>query len=175
METEEKEETEEKLSDKHKLILGIIVGIIVIIVGVSQSETKNSSKTLSDVQWSEVGAIYGCNSQATDLQKENSWSKFDNLKVRWTGKVAAVDKTLGVVSVQVIMSPPSNTISRDGMSYSSPLISHSQPEVLLVVQDNEEQKASRLNQSQYITFEGVLYDWNNDNSVTVSEGVIIDN
>lgn len=129
---------------------------------------------MSNLTWSEVGKIYGNDSDATEIFKKDKWKDFEGKKVRWTGKVSEIESTLGVLSMSIVMRP-SNTVSFGGMSYSSDDISFSPPEVLVILKKSEKEKGLKYKVGNIIEFEGILDDWSDLQShVEITNGIIIE-
>lgn len=153
-------------------IMCLFVFIVVLTEGGPKS--KESDKLpISDIEWREIGSIYGQDSNATDLQKEQSWKKYKGKKVKWRGKVYEVEKYWGTLQMQIIMGGGGNTVYFGEHSFSSSNINFVRPEVIVVLKDSETEKAAELKSSDYVTFEGILSDWDSQPSVTVDEGAII--
>ena len=162
-----------------KLYILPIVASVVVLTGITSCdvspEEKDTSKIpLSNLTWSEVGKIYGNDSDATEIFKKDKWKDFEGKKVRWTGKVSEIESTLGVLSMSIVMRP-SNTVSFGGMSYSSDDISFSPPEGLVILKKSEKEKGLKYKVGNIIEFEGILDDWSDLQShVEITNGIIIE-
>lgn len=167
-----------------KNVVYVIIGVFVLFVMIAASgddssgtsQDKDTSQiALSNLTWSEVGAIYGNESGRTEIFKKNKWKDYKGKKVRWSGQVAEIEETFGVLQMSIVMGK-GHTISVGGMTVSSDLIADYSPEVLVVLKKSEKAKGIKYNVGDRIKFEGILDDWSDtiQSHVELSDGVIIE-
>ncbi len=152
----------------NQFVLPLIGGIALIAApSCDLSQKKDLSKIpLSDIQWRDVGPIYGSDSNKTELQKDQAWARFEGKKVRWSGEVGDVETMFGVLSINVIMPKYSGNPILDSIKST---------DVYVFLQDDQDLKASNYSPGSRITFEGILSDWSDlDNTVTVDDAIIIE-
>lgn len=147
--------------------------LFITMISEGDKETKETDNLpVSDIEWSEISSIYGQNSDKTDLQKENTWKKYKGKKIQWTGKVHEIEKSFGTLQMQVVMNRSNNTVHFGDNSFSSPLLDVSRVEVVVFLKDSETEKASNLESSSSVTFEGILDDWD---PIIIDNGIIVKN
>lgn len=74
--------------------------------------------------------------------------------------------------MQVVMNRSNNTVHFGDNSFSSPVLDVSRVEVVVFLKDSETEKASNLESSSSVTFEGILDDWD---PITIDNGIIVKN
>lgn len=92
-----------------------------------------------DATFANLNSMFGDESKWTDLKKEREWAKYEGRTVRWTGEVVEVEKVLGSVTMSVKHLP--DTFTSD---------------VLVVLRDEEAEKARELAIGSRVTYEGRL-------------------
>ncbi len=96
-----------------------------------------------EITWHEFNAIYGIDSNATDLQREKEWKRFKGKKVSWQGTVVDVSKgVFGGITLQVKMNPDTFTYDLD-----------------IKLRKSQKEKASDVRQGSFVRFTGTLDDW----------------
>lgn len=74
--------------------------------------------------------------------------------------------------MQVVMNRSNNTVHFGDNSFSSPVLDVSRVEVVVFLKDSEAEKASNLESSSSVTFEGILDDWD---PITIDNSIIVKN
>ena len=110
---------------------------------------------VSDISWQTVDAIYSLSSKETDLGKDEKWKAFAGRRVRWTGAVAEVSKSLGSLTLQVKMNP--ETFSSD---------------LIVYLDDNQYTRALTLKNGDPVTFTGILDRWGTLLPIALKNGQI---
>ena len=107
------------------------------------------------IPWKEIHAVYGTDSKATELKKDELWKGYKGKWVEWQGEVVEVSKTFGILQVQVKMEE--TTFSSD---------------VIVQIPADQESKALMLNAGDTVKFAGNLQSWGTLTPITVENGRI---
>ncbi len=90
-------------------ILVTIVGVIAFFSVLASDSDKPSpsvadipsvpKKTILDESFADLDALFGVDSDLTELQKDELWKTYKGKYVRWTGEVSYIDESMGGISV----------------------------------------------------------------------------
>lgn len=107
------------------------------------------------ITWKEIQAVYGLESKATELKKDELWKGYQGKWVEWQGEVVEVSKTFGILQVQVKME--AETFTSD---------------VIVQIPADQENKALMLDAGDAVKFAGSLQSWGTLTPITLENGRI---
>lgn len=104
------------------------------------SATASPKDIISDITWEDYDSIFNINSKATDLQKQDAWTRYKGKRVRWRGTVEDVKKgMMGGLTLNIKMN--SDTFTFD---------------IILDLKRSEETRAAGLRKGSSVAFVGTL-------------------
>ena len=145
-----------------KILMG--VGVLVVLAVIVVMVTNNGSATsqlaavnvpISDINFTELDEVYQAGSKYTDIQKEETWKKYDGKKVKWTGAIADISETFGTLQLKVKMKEDTFTF-----------------DLAINMKDDQKEKALKLNVGDSVVFTGILDEWGTIMPITLSDGEI---
>lgn len=137
------------------LVVLAVIGAVVASRGASTNQLAAVNVPISDINFTELDEVYQVGSKYTDIQKEETWKKYDGKKVKWTGAISDISETLGTLQLQVKMKE--DTFTSD---------------LLIRLKDDQKEKALKLNVGDSVTFTGILDEWGTLMPITLSAGEI---
>lgn len=145
-----------------KILMGVgvlvVLAVIVAVVtgrGASTNQQAAANVPISDINFSELDEVYQAGSKYTDIQKEETWKKYDGKKVKWTGTIADISETFGTLQLKVKMKEDTFTF-----------------DLAINMKDDQKEKALKLNVGDSVVFTGILDEWGTIIPITLSDGEI---
>lgn len=145
-----------------KILMGVgvlvVLAVIVAVVtgrGASTNQQAAANVPISDINFSELDEVYQAGSKYTDIQKEETWKKYDGKKVKWTGTIADISETFGTLQLKVKMKEDTFTF-----------------DLAINMKDDQKEKALKLNVGDSVVFTGILDEWGTIMPITLSDGEI---
>lgn len=149
------------------IVLGIVfIGGCSCVVGSAVNEVAKQQEAetaqrkaapVTNISWAEIDKIYNLQSGYTDLQKDEVWKKYEGKKIQWSGKVSSVGETLGMLSLQVKLSP--ETFTSDAIVY---------------LEEDQKTMALGFKKDDPVSFQGILDRWGTLTPITIKHGIIVE-
>jgi len=136
----------------------IVIGIIGSASGGSTFEEPVANREYVDISCADFSQKFGMSSDLTNLQREELFkSTYKNKYVDWSGEVAHIDNSFGMLSVQI-------------KCLSSTFVS----DAIVSFPESEKEKLLGLSEGQQIHFEARLENWGELLATSLDRGKILD-